>query len=257
MTARASAHRVLVPSAGRALRLALLAWGLGHRSLGEKFTATGWLAAELVGLLLVVYTTLTFANSTWYLLPFLLGTLFIGMWAFQAVDAYRRAERRQAARPPTPRGSPAAVIAWLTLPLLAWGAGFWLIGAEGASPGGVLDRFVSDWANVESSEFAWPAGLVSDPAAVTPPARSALARLADECRAGTLTPDCATAPANLLHDVRVRIVSQTDTAATAVAEAVDYVQRPTRVLLIFNGSELAPVARVELLDRDSWSQASP
>ncbi len=247
MTARVGAPRVSAATPGRALRLALLAWGLGHRSLGETAAAGAWLIAEAVGIVLVLLATVSLANSTWYLVPFLLGTLFIGLWAFQAIDAYRRAERRQAARPPTPRGSPAAVVAWLTVPLLLWGAGFWLIGAEGASPGGILDRFVSDWPRLASGQVAWPSGLVSDPAAVTPAARTALGDLADECRAGNLTADCATAPANLLHDVRLRIVSQTDTAATAVAESVDYVQRPTRVLLVFNGTELVPVARDTVL----------
>ena len=153
----------------------------------------------------------------------------------------------QAARPPTPRGSPAAAIAWLTIPLLIWGTGFWLIGADGATPGSVLDRFVSERPSLASGEGAWTSSLTSDPPGLTDTAGSALDDLAIACRSGELTPDCRTAPSNLLHDVRLRLTDQTDARATAVAESVEYVQRPTSVLLIFNGTELVPVARDTIL----------
>jgi hypothetical protein len=230
-------------SPGAVLRRSILAWGLGDLALGDRPAAIGWFIAELIGVALVAYTIVVFADSTWYLLPFLVGTLFIGVWAFQAILAFRRAERLQAARPPTPRGSPAAAIAWLTIPLLIWGTGFWLIGADGASPGSVLDRFVSEWPSLASGEAAWTPSLTSDAASLTDAARSALNDLAVACRAGELTPDCRTAPSNLLHDVRLRLTDHTDARATAVAESVEYVQRPTRVLLLFGGTELVPVAR--------------
>jgi hypothetical protein len=228
----------------------MLAWGLGHVALGDRSAGLAWLIAELIGLAIVAYSVLAFADTTWYLLPFLLGTLFIGLWAFQAIRAFRGAERMQAARPPTPRGSPAAAIAWLTLPLLVWGTGFWLIGAAGASPAAVLDRFVSEWPEVATGGAGWDAGLVADAgpsSGLTDVAATALAQLGAECRAGSLNPDCATAPANLLHDVRMRITSQTDASATAVAESVDYVQQPTSVLFVFGGTELVPVARDTVL----------
>lgn len=228
---------------GRVLRLSVLAWGLGDRALGDRAAGLAWLAAELIGIGLVVSSLIAFADTTWYLVPFLLGTAFIGVWVYQAVRAYRRAEGMQAARPPTPRGSSAAAIAWLTLPLLAWGTGFWLIGADGASPGAVLDRFVTEWPELASGSTGWKAGLAADPSGLSAVAGSALADLAAQCRAGELNSDCATTPANLLHDVRVRITSETDTAASAIAESVEYVQRPTRVLWFFSGTELAPVTR--------------
>lgn len=235
---------------GRVLRLSMLAWGLGDRALGDRVAGFGWLAAEIIGLAVVVYSLVAFADSTWYLLPFLLGTLFIGVWGFQAVQAFRRAERMQAARPPTQRGSPAAAIAWLTLPLLVWGTGFWLIGADGASPGAVLDRFVTEWPELASGHSSWKAGLTSDPADLSAVAGSALFDLAGECAAGALSADCHAAPANLLHDVRVRLTGQTDTNATAVAESVDYVQQPTSILFVFSGTELVPVARDTVLRLD-------
>ena len=225
----------------------MLAWGLGDRALGDRATGLAWLLAELIGLAVVAYSVIAFADTTWYLLPFLLGTLFIGLWAFQAIRAFRRAEHMQAARPPTPRGSPAAAIAWLTLPLLVWGTGFWLIGADGASPAAVLDRFVSEWPQVATGDGDWKAGLVADGSGLTDVAGSALAQLGIQCRAGSLNADCATAPANLLHDVRLRITEQTDASATAIAESVDYVQQPTSVLFLFGGTELVPVARDTVL----------
>ena len=241
----------MIPDPGAVLRRSILAWGLGDQALGDRAGGAAWLIAELIGLAVVAYSVLAFADTTWYLLPFLLGTLFIGLWAFQAIRAFRRAERLQAARPPTPRGSPAAAIAWLTLPLLVWGTGFWLIGADGASPAAVLDRFVSEWPQVASGDGEWKAGLVADgsgpTSSLTDVAGSALAQLGVECRAGSLNADCATAPANLLHDVRLRITDQTDTCATAIAESVDYVQRPTSVLFVFSGTELVPVARDTVL----------
>lgn len=225
------------------MRLSILAWGLGDGALGDRGAAVGWLVAEVIGLALVIVSLSAFADTTWYLVPFLLGTAFIATWVLQAVRAYRRAEGMQAARPPTPRGSPAAAIAWLSVPLLVWGTGFWLIGADGASPGAVLNRFVTEWPTLASGHADWGPKLAADPQALSDAAGAALADLRRQCAAGKLNPDCGTTPANLLHDVRLRLTAQTDTTATAVAEAVDYEQRPSRVLLIFSGTELVPVAR--------------
>jgi hypothetical protein len=225
----------------------MLAWGLGDRELGDPGTAAAWLIAELAGVVIVAWSVIAFADSTWYLVPFVLGTIFIGVWAFQAIRAFLRADATQAARPPTPRGSPAAAIAWLTLPLLVWGTGFWLIGADAASPGAVLDRFVSEWPELATGAPAWTDGLTADPRSLTDAAGGALADLAVQCRAGTLNADCATTAANLLHDVRLRLTGQTDTTATAVAESVEYVQQPTSVLFVFAGTELVPVARETVL----------
>ena len=42
----------------------------------------------------------------------------------------------QGAIGPTPVGSPAAAMVWLSLPLLVWGTAFWLVGAQAATPAG-------------------------------------------------------------------------------------------------------------------------
>ena len=52
----------------------------------------------------------------------------------QAIAAYRAARAGQPEPSDAPERSPAAAIGWLSLPLLAWGAGFWLIGAGAATP---------------------------------------------------------------------------------------------------------------------------
>ncbi|MDQ2933928.1 MAG: hypothetical protein M3R49_02915 [Chloroflexota bacterium] len=192
---------------------ALLAWGLGDLALGRRAAAIGWLAAELLGAMLVAGLTLGLADSTLYLIPYLTGLAFIVVWAIQAVGAYRRAQRSQGAIAPTPSGSPAAAIAWLGIPLLLWGTGFWLVAASAGSPAAALDRFAAE------------GGL---------------------CSAVFLAADCADSSPNLAG-VRVRLVTADRASAVAIAERVHYVSRPSRFIGIFDGSELVPVSEGNLL----------
>ena len=245
---------------GRVLRLSLLAWGLGDLVGGRRYAASSWLLAEAVGLGVVGLTTWLFAGTTWYLLPFLLGMAFLGAWAGQAVLAYRRAQRAEGqATPPTSRRSPAAGIAWLTLPLLAWGTGFWLIAADGASPSAVSDRFLSAWADAAAGvqPAAWDVSLTANPAALSSAAAAATTRLRALCDSGALPPDCGDDPANLLRDLRIRIEPAGQDRATAVAELVRFERRPTRFLGIFAASELAPEPVEEILHLDLASQSAP
>jgi len=198
---------------GRVFGRALLVWGLGDLALGRRAAAFGWLAAELLAALLVAGLTLTLADSTLYLLPYLAGVAFIVIWAVQAVGAYQRAQRSQGAIAPTPRGSPAAAIAWLGMPLLLWGTGFWLVAAGAGSPAAALDRFVTDGAL---------------------------------CSAVFLTDECADSSPSLAG-VRVRLVNLNHASAQAVAERVHYVSRPSRFVGIFEGSELVAVTEETLL----------
>ena len=213
------------PDPGRALRWALIAWGLGHLAIGRHRFGYGLLAAEAVSLLLVAWLTIGLANTSAYLVPFIAGVAFIVAWAWQAVHAYRSAHALPAARAPTPERSPAAAIGWLSLPLLIWGTGFWLIGAHAATPASVLDGFVSDWSAGELGS-AWPADV------------RAQASGAEE-RLGS-GPD-------RFRDLRVRMVQESDGRAVAAAEAIHYERRASRFLLIFPGSELVPVADVRVL----------
>ena len=204
---------------GRVLRRALLAWGLGHLAIGRRAVAFGLLAAELALGLLLGWLTIGLADTSAYLVPFLVGVVFIIVWGWQAVDAYRSAVALLGARPPTPERSPAAAIGWLSLPLLLWGTGFWLIGAHAATPASVLDRFVTDWSR-DGLGPTWPAGVRVEAAIA-------------EARLGN-GPD-------RFRDVRFQVVGRADRQATAVAEAIHYERRPSRLLWVFPGSELVPI----------------
>ncbi|HSO01082.1 MAG TPA: hypothetical protein VLS46_01045, partial [Gaiellaceae bacterium] len=183
------------PDPGRVLGRALLGWGLGHLSLGR--TTIGWslLAAEVVAALLVAWLTIGLASSSAYLVPFLAGAAFIVAWAWQAVAAYRAARARQPHPPGAPERSPAAAIGWLSLPLLVWGTGFWLIGADAATPAATLDRFVTAWSDGTLQADAWSLAVVD--------------AAADADRALGSGPD-------RLRDVRFTLVEESAERATAV-----------------------------------------
>lgn len=207
------------PDAGRVLRRALVAWGLGHLALGRSALGRGLLIAEAISIALVAWLTAGLADSSAYLVPFLGGISFIVAWAWQAVDAYHRARRREADDIVAPQ-SAAATIGWLGLPLLVWGAGFWLIAGTAASPGAVLDRFVTSWTSDELDD-TWALGV----------------RRGASMAASTLgTGD------DRFRDVRFRLVQIGDRRATAVGEAIHFERRPTRLLGVFEGTELVAVA---------------
>lgn len=217
------------PDPGRVLGRALLGWGLGHLALGRATLGWSLLAAEVVAALLVAWLTIGLASSSAYLVPFLAGVSFLVAWAWQAVAAYRAARAPQRDPSDAPERSPAAAIGWLSLPLLAWGTGFWLIGADAATPAATLDRFVTAWSNGTLEAEAWPGSAV-DAAA---DADRALGSAADR-----------------LRDVRFTLVESSDERATAVAEAIHYERRPATFLWVFQGSELYPVADERLLSLD-------
>jgi len=223
---------VSAPDPGRVLRRALVAWGLGHLALGRHGVGRTLLLAEVAAAGIVAWLSIGLADSSAYLIPFISGIGFIVAWAWQAVDAYRAAHRLQSARAPTPERSPAAAIGWLSLPLLIWGAGFWLIGAHSATPAAVLDQFVTDWSGDALGE-AWSPQVI---------------READAAAASLGT------GRDRFRDVRMRIVSADGTGAAAVAESVHFERRESRFLWVFAGNELVPVVdervlRLELIAR--------
>jgi hypothetical protein len=218
------------------MRLALVGWGLGDLAMGRRRAGLAWLAAEAVAIAVLTAATILLADTTWYLVPYLLGVAFLVAWAAKAVATFRRARALQGAAPTAKPRSPAATIAWLALPLLLWGTGFWLIAAERATPAAVVDAYVTSWADA-----ARP-GMIIEGAS-----GDALARLQQLCAAGRLANDCADTPQNLLRDVRLRITEADATHADATAEVVEYQRRPTRVFGIFEGSELVPVPIASVL----------
>jgi hypothetical protein len=217
---------VTSPDPGSVLRRALIAWGWGHLAIGRTLVGRSLLVAEAVAVALVAWLTAGLADSSAYLVPFLAGIVFLAVWGWQAVNAYRTAQTLHPARLPTPERSPATAIGWLSIPLLAWGTGFWLIGADAATPAATLDRFVSAW----TSDAVEGAGF---PAAVVRAADDAAHRLGSG-------PD-------RFHDVRFSIVNEADGRATAIGEAIHYERRETRLFGIFPGSELVPVGDERLL----------
>jgi hypothetical protein len=220
---------VTAPDPGHVLRRAIIGWGLGHVALGRGSVGWGLLAAELIAALLVAWLTVGLADSSLYLVPFLAGVAFLVAWGWQAVAAYRAAQAAQAARPPTPERSPATAIGWLSLPMLAWFTGFWLIGADAATPAAALDRFVGAWTSGTMSADAWPPGVIA-----------AADEAADRLGAG---PD-------RFRDVRFTVVSVADGRATAVADAIHYERRPSSFLIVFEGTELVPVVDERILSLD-------
>jgi len=216
------------PDPGRVLRRALLGWGLGHLTLGRRTVGWALLVAELGAALLVAWLTIGLASSSAYLVPFLAGVAFLVIWGWQAVAAYRGARALQPEEPDAPERSPAAAIGWLSLPLLVWMTGFWLIGADAATPAAALDRFVTRWSGgeLEADDEAWPASVVAAVAA----ADAALGSGPDRFR-----------------DVRFGIVEQSERRALAAAEAIHYERRPSSFLWVFAGSELVPVSDRRLL----------
>jgi hypothetical protein len=216
---------VTAPDPGRVLRSGLVVWGLGHLALGRRRIGSALLAAELVSALLVAWLTIGLADTSAYLVPFIAGVAFIVAWTWQAVDAYRSAHALQAARPPTPQRSPAAAIGWLSVPLLLWGTGFWLIGAHTATPASVLDRFVTEW-SADDLGPGWPSEVRNE-------ASVAATRL-------------GTGP-DRFRGVRIQVVRETGGRASAVAEATHYERRASNFLWLFPGSDLVPVADEQVL----------
>jgi hypothetical protein len=238
----------------RALRLALLAWGLGDLALGRRVIGSAWMAAEVAAIAVVVFLALTFGDTSWYLLPFLAGAAFLVLWATQAAFAYRAAQAQvtvgEVAR--ISGGSPAAALVWLTIPMLVWGAGFWLVAGTAASPAAVVDRFVTQWPDVADGRAAWEEGLAADPAALT---HAAVASLAAAC---ALDPDAECAHADvLLRGLRLHIAADGERRATAVAELVRYERRAASFLGIFGTTELVPVPVAEILTLTLVADAAP
>ena len=214
------------PEPGRVLQRSLTAWGWGHRLLGH--IAVGWalLAAEVVAVAIVAWLTVGLADSSLYLVPFLAGAIFLVAWAWQAVAAYRIARSAFPAHFDAPERSRATAIGWLSVPLLVWSAGFWLIGAQAATPAAAVDGFVTAWTAGELDPDEWPADVIE----AADDAEAALGGGPDQ-----------------FQDVRFSIVDVSEPDATSVGESVHFERQPTAFLGIFPGSELVPVADVRLL----------
>jgi hypothetical protein len=233
----------------------LVAWGFGDLAMGRRGRGIALLVAELFGLVLIVASAVLLSDTTWYLVPFLIGMAFIAAWSIQAVAAFLRAQRLQGAIPPPSTRSPAAAAAWLTVPLLLWGTGFWLFAAQSASPAAVLDAFVTEWPDVATQPIA--ASVATDPVQVSLQAEQALDTLRDLCGSQGLTQNCRDEASALLINVRMRIEAQNDNDAIAVAEIVRFERQPRTFLGIFEATELVPVPIAPILHLDLEAQPAP
>ena len=241
---------------GRVLRLSLVAWGFGDLAMGRRARGVVLLVAELIGLVLIVASAILLSAGTLYLVPFLIGMAFIAAWSVQAVAAFLRAQRMQGAIPPPSPRSPAAAAAWLTVPLLLWGTGFWLFAAQSATPSAVLDAFVTEWPDVAAEPI--DDTVATDPAAVTAQAEQALVALRRACTAAGFTDNnCQEEASALLVNVRVRIERQTTDTASAVAELVRFERQPSTFLGVFQTTELVPVPIAPILYLDLDAQPAP
>lgn len=242
MTSRA---QVRATSPGRVLRLALIAWGLGDLALGLRTRAVGWLAGEVLGAILVAYLVIGLGDTSWYLVPFVAGIGFLAVWAAQAIRAFGRAQHAQGAIAPTPARSSAAAVAWLSLPLLIWGTGFWLVAGSAAGPSAVVDAFETSWPQAARG-LQLDRSLALDTRS-TEGATIAIRHLRDLCAAGELSDDCADAPANLLRDVRFTISVVGPDTATATAQVVSFERRPSHFLGLFPTTDLVAVPQETVL----------
>ena len=227
------------------LRRALLAWGLGDLALGRRWAGVAWLVAEILAVVPLVFLSIGLADTTWYLIPFLAGVLFLTAWAVQAALAYQAALREGAGRDLGGSRAAAASMAWLTVPLLLWGTGFWLVSGTASSPAAALDRFETSWPALASGG-SLDAGLETD-GGVYGPARSALGTLQRLCAQGSLSSDCSASARNLLRDVRIAVVPVGPGEATADVTVVSFERRPSRFLGIFSATDLVSVPRQTVL----------
>jgi hypothetical protein len=130
-----------VPGAASVLRRALLLWGWGHLSLGDR---RGWVLALLQPLAICGLLFLA-----WPLLVF---------WIGQAVHALRRATALGGAP-----GGELQLVLFLPFVLAVFTA-FWLVGGRHGSPGATAQAYMEAW---ESNQPAAATALYAYPAATS------------------------------------------------------------------------------------------
>ena len=137
---------------GRVLRRSLVAWGLGHLSLGD---GRGW---ALLGLEIAWLTafglSLALLQTDRWLVAYGLLAGFIVAWVAQAVNAYRKARVRSGAN---------TGAAWLLAVapfVIALLTGFWLFSGAEASPAATFQRYIGAW---HHDDAAAAVGLFAQP----------------------------------------------------------------------------------------------
>jgi hypothetical protein len=127
-----------VPPAGSVLRRALLIWGWGHLTLGDR---RGWLLVALqplavASLLLVAWQLI---DGTRWLAVFVPLVVLVVFWVAQAVHAYRRALALGGAP-----GGELQLALFLPLVLAVFTA-FWLLGGRHGSAASTVEAYMEAW----------------------------------------------------------------------------------------------------------------
>jgi hypothetical protein len=127
-------------SAGAILRRALVVWGLGHVSLGDR---RGWFLALLqpVAIAAVVLLAVQLIDGTRWLVVFPPLAALIVVWLAQALHAYTRALELGATR-----GGEFSIALFLPLAAAVFTV-FWLAGGRHGSPSATLEAYVLAWMN--------------------------------------------------------------------------------------------------------------
>lgn len=142
---QAPASRVLTP--------ALMAWGMGHLTLGDR---RGWslLLLQVAWLVALLASALAWLGSDRWLLIFGLACAYLAVWTLQAVHAYRRAVQAGAPAEGASRILLIAPIAVVVITLI------FLVGGRVSTPGATFERYVHAWT---AGDAATAASLFAEP----------------------------------------------------------------------------------------------
>lgn len=127
-----------MPGAAGVIRRALLIWGWGHLTLGDR---RGWLLVLLeplaiAGLLLAAWSLI---DGTSWLAVFVPLLALLVVWVGQAIHAHRRAIALGRA----PGGELA--LAWILPLAMAVVSAFWLVGGRHGSPAATVEAYMDAW----------------------------------------------------------------------------------------------------------------
>ena len=127
-----------LPPAASILRRALVLWGLGHLSLGDR---RGWalLVLQPLAIAAVVVAAVVMLDGTRWIAILPAIALVLVIWIGQAVHAHMRAITLGAA----PGGE--LQMAWLLPLVVAAVTTFWLLGGHQSSAGATLREYVDAW----------------------------------------------------------------------------------------------------------------
>ncbi len=133
-----------LPTPAGALRRSLIVWGWGQAAAGRHwFLVLAGAQATLLAGLAVLGPPM--ADGPGIQAVFLAGTVVLGMWAVQALHAYRLTVRRRVPFGLSGGDGHAIEVLWLVPLAVVLATAFWGALGRASSPGAVLDRYVNAW----------------------------------------------------------------------------------------------------------------